>query len=87
MKLAQQLGIDKNIARLMVAQTMLGTAKIILDDERDISELVRFVKSKKGTTEAGLRVAKELGFSSVLKSIVEQAIKRAEEIRKLSEGG
>ena len=53
---AVALGLDRTDAELLSAQTMLGTAKLLLEDKFEADELIRAVTSKKGTTEAGLEV-------------------------------
>lgn len=83
--IAVEANIDKELARAIAAQTMLGAAKLISGDHRSLDEMITFVASKGGTTEAGLAVADQLGLDHIMKRVLLQAIKRAEEIKKLND--
>ena len=53
---ATQLGLDKNHATKLVKQTIYGSAKMALDFDSGLENLIESVASKGGTTEAALRV-------------------------------
>lgn len=61
-------GIDSDTARQMIASTLIGCARMLLDTDIPIDELISMVCSKGGTTIAGLERMKELGFDQALLS-------------------
>ncbi|MFC1807204.1 pyrroline-5-carboxylate reductase [Candidatus Omnitrophota bacterium] len=75
-------GLKKDIALKLVIKTALGSAS--LQQELGVSpKLLREqVTSKKGTTEAALKILKKRGFDRAVKAGVNQAIKRAKELSK-----
>ncbi len=78
--IAVEAGIDRKQAREIAAQTMLGAARLITEENRSLEEMITFVASKGGTTEAGLKVADSLDLDAIMKKVLSSAIKRAEEI-------
>jgi pyrroline-5-carboxylate reductase len=63
-----QGGLSPTDARLLVGHTMLGTAKILLETDQNLNDLVRRVSSPGGTTEAAFNVFKA---ADVLKAIAD----------------
>ncbi len=78
-KTAENKGIGKKEARRLAAQTVLGAAKVMLENETDAEELIRLVASPKGTTEAALEHAKKTGLVDAFAQMVEKAIGKAGE--------
>lgn len=74
-------GLSGEEAKKLVAGTLLGSAKMILESGRDIEALIRMVTSPNGTTEAGLRAMDAAGFTEAIKAAVEAAAKRSVELR------
>lgn len=77
----EKLGLNRDAARELAIQTLLGTARMI---ESGMSpERVReMVTSPKGTTEAGLKAFEEKGFSDIVYYALKKAFERAEELGK-----
>lgn len=73
-KAGTQMGIDENLSKLFVKQTMLGAYHLINNSEKSLEELIKDVASKGGTTEAALKIFEE----NQLKSILEKGILAAE---------
>jgi pyrroline-5-carboxylate reductase len=78
--ICERNGMDKQSARQVVAQTAIGTARLLLETSMTTEELIRFVTSPNGTTAAGLEVAKELDLVGSFTKVVERAIERAGEL-------
>ena len=75
-------GMDYNTAKQLVVQTMLGTAKMVLKSQKDISELIKNVASPGGTTEAGLKTMDQTNFDDIAYKTVKSAIDRSAELSK-----
>lgn len=83
---ARSLGFSETQARELVVRTAAGALTQARSDETPFATLRDRVTSKKGTTEAGLRVLAERQFSSSIGLAVESAYARAQELsREMSE--
>jgi pyrroline-5-carboxylate reductase len=83
---ARSLGFSESQARELVVRTAAGALEQARSDETPFATLRDRVTSKRGTTEAGLRVLAERQFSSAVSLAVESAYARAQELsRELSE--
>ena len=74
-------GMDDATARLLVLQTMLGTAKVLLDGGLAFDGFMEAVASKGGTTAAGLAVLRESRAREILGSVLEAAAQRSRALR------
>lgn len=79
-KAGVEMGIDENLSKLFVKQTMLGAYHLMNNSEKNIEELINDVASKGGTTEAALKTFEENNFKEVLKKGILNAEKRAKEL-------
>ncbi|KAI9326995.1 pyrroline-5-carboxylate reductase dimerization-domain-containing protein [Obelidium mucronatum] len=78
---AVELGMPREVARGLAAQTCLGAGKMALAQlETDPAILRRNVTSPKGTTEAGIKVFDDLGAKKIMQDVVIAATKRADEL-------
>lgn len=77
---AKAYGIDEGAALRLVAQTLAGSAKMLLESGQTPEELIRMVSSPGGTTLAALEVLEKEGFSSTLHRAMERCTARAEEL-------
>lgn len=75
-----QLGIPRDLAEKLVAQTMLGSARFCLAGGQHPAQLKNMVTSPGGTTAAGLKVLEEGKLRATLMAAVEAAAKRAGEL-------
>jgi len=73
-----QMGLDRDTARLMAAQTVLGAARLVMEGNRHPAELRDMVTSPGGTTIAGLRVMEEGKIRATLMAAVEAATRRSQ---------
>ncbi|MFP8893367.1 pyrroline-5-carboxylate reductase [Chryseobacterium cucumeris] len=75
-----EMGIEENLSKLFVKQTMLGAYHLINNSEKNLEELIKDVASKGGTTEAALKTFEENSFKEILKQGILNAEKRAKEL-------
>jgi len=75
-------GLKKEIAYKLAAKTALGTGKLLLEMKITPDELIEMVASKKGTTEAGLKVLNKYKVKKILEKTVDAAYKRSRELGK-----
>lgn len=75
-------GIDYNTSKRLACEAVIGSARMILDTNKPIDELINDVCSKGGATLEGLRILKENNFQSIIKESNDACIKRAYELSK-----
>ncbi|MEY8759930.1 pyrroline-5-carboxylate reductase [Chryseobacterium tongliaoense] len=75
-----EMGIEENLSKLFVKQTMLGAYHLINNSDRNLEELISDVASKGGTTEAALKTFEDNSFKEILKKGILNAEKRAKEL-------
>lgn len=75
-----QMGIDENLSKLFVKQTMLGAYHLINNSDKNIEELIKDVASKGGTTEAALKTFEDNNFKEILQKGILNAEKRARQL-------
>ncbi len=79
-KHAQQLGFSAQESRMLVEQTALGAAQMVVQNNVPISQLRENVTSKGGTTQAALMQFKQDGLEEIVANAMNAAIKRAKEM-------
>lgn len=77
-----EMGFDSAMSALLVKQTMLGSYHLMQTSDKNLDELIQAVASKGGTTEAALKIFKELSVSEGLKQGIFAARDRAIELAK-----
>ena len=77
---AVNLGLPREMAKAMVLQTMLGSARLIETSGKEPAELRQMVTSKGGTTAAALGVFEAGDFKNLIAKAIEAAYKRAREL-------
>lgn len=78
---ARRAGIPPDVARTLVAQTVLGAGRMLVETGEDPGVLRGHVTSPGGTTMAAVEALVQAGFSSAVLAAVERAIQRAAELR------
>lgn len=73
-------GLDPGAADALTRQTLLGAATLLSDSGEDPAVLRRNVTSPGGTTQAGLEVLADAGFSAVIARTVAAATDRSREL-------
>ena len=77
-------GFDKETARLLVQQSALGAASMVVENpETELSTLRENVTSKGGTTAEALRTFNQHQLSDIVAKAMQAAVARAEEMEKL----
>ena len=75
-----RMGLPRETATLLVAQTVLGAARMVLETGKHPADLKDMVTSPGGTTVAGLHVLEQAGIRGTLMAAVEAATRRAQEL-------
>lgn len=76
----ETLGLSKNLASQLAAQTVRGSAEAIKNTGKSARELREMVTSPGGTTLEGLKVLEEENFKPAVMDAVRAAARRAEEL-------
>lgn len=79
-----RMGLPRDVAQSLAAQTVLGSAKMVLETEWHPAQLKDMVASPGGTTIAGLHELERGGLRGVVMNAVEAASKRASELGQIS---
>jgi pyrroline-5-carboxylate reductase len=77
-----RMGLPRDLAMLLAAQTLLGSAKMLLETGMHPGQLKDMVASPAGTTIAGLHALERGGLRAALMDAVEAATLRAVELGK-----
>lgn len=75
-----KMGLDRTTAMILAAQTVLGSAKLILETGAHPGQLKDMVASPGGTTIAGISALEEGGVRRTFISAVERATQRSREL-------
>jgi pyrroline-5-carboxylate reductase len=82
LKAAEALGFDRKKAKKLVAQTMIGAGKMIMESADEPAVLRARVTSKGGTTQKAIESMETNGLKDKIGSAVIAAKKRADELGK-----
>jgi len=74
------MGLPRDIALKLAAQTLLGAARLCLEGDRHPGQLRDMVTSPGGTTIAGLKALEEGKLRATLMSAVEEATRRSRDL-------
>ena len=75
-------GLDYEISKKLACEAVIGSARMILETNKPIDELIKDVCSPGGTTLAGLDVLKEEEFQEIIKKCFKACVNRAYELSK-----
>lgn len=75
-------GLPRDVAVMLAAQTVLGSAKTILETRKHPGELKDMVASPAGTTIQGIKTLEEAGFRGAVIRAVEAGAKRSADLGK-----
>jgi len=76
--------LETDLAKELILQTILGSAKLLAESSVPPEELRKKVTSPGGTTEAGMSVMDQKDFSGIIFETVKNAVKRADDLSKLN---
>lgn len=79
-----KVGLSRYVAQALAAQTVLGSAKLLIDTKQHPGQLKDMVTSPGGTAIAGLHTLEEGGLRTTLINAVEAATKRSRELGQLA---
>jgi pyrroline-5-carboxylate reductase len=77
---AQSQGLPADAARVLVLQTVLGAARMLVEDDGEPAELRRRVSSPGGTTEAAMDVLQGGDFDALMNRAIHAAAERGREL-------
>lgn len=75
-----EMGIDENLSKLFVKQTMLGAYHLMNNSDKSLEDLIKDVASKGGTTEAALKSFNENHLKENIQKGILAAENRAKEL-------
>jgi len=75
-----RVGLPRDVATVLAAQTVLGSAKMVLETQSHPGVLKDMVASPGGTTIAGLHALEHAGVRGAFMDAVEAATRRAAEL-------
>lgn len=81
-KAAQEEGLDAQIAKQLITQTIIGAGKMLEERTESPQVLRENVTSPNGTTAAGLNTLKQYSFEEAVIECVKNATRRSEELGK-----
>ncbi|HLD17406.1 MAG TPA: pyrroline-5-carboxylate reductase [Coxiellaceae bacterium] len=79
-KTAEKMGLNRETARQLAAQTALGAAKMVLETNESLAALWHSVAVPGGTTEAALQVFNQANLEDVVARAMEAAYNRSKAI-------
>ena len=81
-KASQKIGFSKKISRALVLSTLLGSAKLMQQTNKEPRYLANSIAVKGGTTEAGIKVLKKNNINKVMYDTFLAAFKKASKLGK-----
>lgn len=77
-----KLGLDYEKSLLLAVQTAIGSAKMTLNREKPLTDLIASVATKGGCTEVGINTMNELKSSKLFDEVIANTTKKAHELGK-----
>ena len=75
-----KLGLDYEKSLLLAVQTAIGSAKMTLNREKPLTDLIASVATKGGCTEVGINTMRNLNSSKLFNEVIEKTTKKAHEL-------
>jgi pyrroline-5-carboxylate reductase len=82
-KTAQAQGLDEDQARVLIGQTMLGAAKMILETDEPLEQMCQKVCSPKGTTERAIQSFEASDIDLIVEKAMTACFERSQELAEL----
>jgi len=73
-------GLDSHTSRMLALNTFLGTAKLLLEKDMEVEDLIKMVSSPGGTTVAGREILESSNIEKIIKETVIATVKRSKEL-------
>ena len=77
---AHKLGLDYKEALLLSSQTALGSAKMVLENDFDINQLIKNVTTPGGCTEVGNNVLNNSNIDKIIDEVIEETAHKARDL-------
>jgi pyrroline-5-carboxylate reductase len=77
---AKNLGMDEEMAEILVRETLIGSAEMVANNQKMMSELISTIASKGGTTEAALNYFNSAGMEEIILNGLEKATLRSKRL-------
>jgi pyrroline-5-carboxylate reductase len=81
---AIKLGMEEEMAEVLVRETLIGSAEMVLNLKLPMNELIKTIASKGGTTEAALKHFEENSMNKIVADALKKATKRSIELAKIN---
>jgi pyrroline-5-carboxylate reductase len=82
-KSAAEIGLEKQTAKQLIIQTLLGAAEMLTHSDKEPAQLRFEVTSPGGTTEAGIKVLEQHGVQSAFVSCIKEATSQSKKLGRL----
>lgn len=82
-KAAEETGLEKETAKALIAQTLLGAAEMLMTSGKEPALLRKEVTSPGGTTEAGIEKLQAYQVDEAIAACVKRATERSHELREI----
>lgn len=82
--IAVELGLDPDVAKILITQTVIGAGEMLKSTEKNAGTLRKNITSPAGTTEAAIRTLESYHFKQAIKECVKSAYERSVEMGKSS---
>ncbi len=79
-KSAAEIGLEKQTAKQLIIQTLLGAAEMLTQSDKEPAQLRFEVTSPGGTTEAGIKVLEQNGVQSAFVSCIKEATAQSKKL-------
>ncbi len=79
---AESLGLDREMANILVRETLIGSAEMVAKSDHDFNNLIKTVASKGGTTEAAINYFNKQQMNETIVNGIEEATKRSVQLAK-----
>lgn len=79
-KAANEIGLNKNLAKELILQTIIGAAEMLKSSSKHPSILRKEITSPGGTTEAGIEVLEEYQYQEAMIACIKRATERSSEL-------
>ncbi|MEG0260084.1 MAG: pyrroline-5-carboxylate reductase [Lysinibacillus sp.] len=81
-RVGTEVGLDKDTVRLLMTQTLAGTAEMLKQSPEEPNELRKKVTSPGGTTEAGIKALEHHHFNDAIEACIKDAEARSRALAK-----
>ena len=81
-KASQKIGFSKKTSRVLILSTLLGSAKLMQQTNKEPGYLANSIAVRGGTTEAGIKILKKNNIHKIMYDTFSAALKKASNLGK-----